>query len=768
MTHSPKSVKTSLPDTASAGSLSEPARGSVTQRRYRRGSAATQDTSSSTSSSLRQRASNVLATAVDTAVEAPPASVTHVVLGRSSSDGAEPEPEDLGNGIGVDDKEATKGDSGDEAEKSPKQPPGLFTKLQSSLRRRTLCSPHLILPLLTLFGIVLSLDRLLSSSLQTLAANSLSAHSSLAFLSILRSSIAALAGPPFAVLESKAGGGWAWGIGAALYVLGHVVSATTGVSGSKGGIAQYALGVSLLELGANGVLVLQQSLVARITTPRDRALGNLLPQFSFVVWAFVSADIFAGLDGKWRWGVGLFAIAGAIVLGPIVGVVGWGEREQREVRRRGSLTPREEGTSEDEAEGKNVAIATVAASSSTKDLATPLHRGRLRRLLASLHFLIIAADLPGLLLLSSATLGILLPITLAGQSTTTSRWLEPQLLVPLLTSTFLLLPALIYWELRLSPQPLLPRSLLTSRTFLLASLAQLTIFAAVGCMGTYLPTYLYVAKHTTAKTQQNVSSIFNFCYALASLPFAIAVRYWRRAKGINVMGAGLFTAGVGVMIWTSSSATPLFGMIAGLVVTGVGAAASVAIIPSVVQVEVQRRQARARQEAQPASKGVAASTTLIRQDDHVVKAVAALNIANCLGSALGAGVAGTIWSSLMRDYLTTSLTAVSSGSADEVNEVYAQPLTWIASHAVGTGERIAVVDAYDKVWRIMLIAATALAVLGVAGVVGMPALKLGDAAEDGGDEGSEKQSTEAESSESGAGLLCFVRSAWRRLTGAAR
>lgn len=586
------------------------------------------------------------------------------------------------------------------------------------------------------WGLVLALDRLTTYSYQTIAANSFSQHSDLAFISIMRSIIAALAGPPFAVLEVLMGSTVCWTLGLGLYTAGH------GITAGSRNVASYTAGISLYEFGTNGLVVLQQTLLSRVTSSRNRALFILLPQATFVIWAFISADVFVALQDRWRLGVGIFCVLGPVTLVPLITLLFLtpSEPAKNGVESRETLAQSSLHSSDDKRSlPSDVRHPEVTASeqanteNSGRKPTASRRKWSASRVLWTVSSLLIKADVLGLILLCTGTVGVLLPVVLAGQDDDTSKWIQPGILTPLLLGALVILPLFVFWEARFAAHPLLPRYLLTSRTFLFGAMAQICLLAGYMSIVTYLPTYLYVVKNSTAREQQNVSSIFSFTYTLAALPVGIIVRYARRFKLVNVFGTAIFTAGLASLISKQPTASPtLFRIIAQLILMGLGGSASMAVIPATVTIDAQRRAAKYKKEAQgvargnskPASEAKGTCECACDEGDEVGKAIAALNIFNCFGSAIGSALAGGIWNQLAPKYLTAQLTAINSSA--EVASVYAAPLTWISSHAVGGAERQAVVAAYNQVYRVILFAAVGFGIISMLAVLCMPDIELDD------------------------------------------
>lgn len=146
------------------------------------------------------------------------------------------------------------------------------------------------------WGAILSLDRLTTYSYQTIAVNSFAHHSSLAMINVIRAVIAAIAGIPFATVADLAGRAQAFSVALLFYAAGHATMAgSTSISSYVGGIVLY-------ELGANALYCLQNTVLADLTSSRNRMFFQIVPQMPFLVFSFVSSDIYSAILPRWRWG----------------------------------------------------------------------------------------------------------------------------------------------------------------------------------------------------------------------------------------------------------------------------------------------------------------------------------------------------------------------------------------------------------------------------------------------------------------------------------
>lgn len=213
-----------------------------------------------------------------------------------------------------------------------------------------------------------------------------------------------------------------------------------------------------------------------------------------------------------------------------------------------------------------------------------------------------------------------------------------------------------------------------------------------------VPTYLYVVHNTSNRAQQNISVIYSFTIAASSLPVALVVRYSRRFKIFALIGVVIHTAGLSLMIAMRGSTDSIFHLVASQIVIGLGGALTIALLQMAVQVSVPHA--------------------------FVAQSIATFNVFPCIGNAIGAALAGAMWSGLLPGHLIQDL--ASSGHQNDVTNIYAEPLTWIESYPIGTAARTGVIQAYASVWRIMMIAATIICATSLFSAMCLPNLKLND------------------------------------------
>jgi SIT family siderophore-iron:H+ symporter-like MFS transporter len=511
--------------------------------------------------------------------------------------------------------------------------------LSSTLSDRSLA---LLFLFIVMWGAVLSLDRLTTYSYQTIATNSFSSHSSLAMINVIRAVVASVAAFPFAVIADLCGRYQAFTIALGFYASGHIVmAASTTVSSYVGGIILY-------EIGANALVCLQYTVLADVTSSRNRLFFQMLPQMPFLIFSFVSSDIYSAILPRWRWGIGMFAILGPVSIFPVVAILHSSHKGQK---------------------GPAVtSTQSLRRASFQQTTTSPM------RIFVLFKHVWKLADVFGLLLLAASLSLILVPLTLAASSP--GQW-ENANILGIISCGIVLAFLFIFWETRQASHPILARMLLRNWTFWGGGASLCLLWTAHALMIAFFPTYLYVVYNTSNRAQQNLSVIYSFTIAASSLPVALMVRYSRRYKIFALIGVVFFTAGLGLMISLRPSSS-IFHVVASQVIIGLGGAMTIAPIMAAVQVSVPHA--------------------------LVAHSIAAINVFPCLGNAIGAAVAGALWSNTLPGNLIKDL--ASSGHQNEVHNIYSEPLTWIESYPLGTSARTGVIEAYSTVWRLLMVTAT--------------------------------------------------------------
>lgn len=159
-------------------------------------------------------------------------------------------------------------------------------------------------------------------------------HSSLGTVQTANSIIIAVGKPFWAKLSDSFGRGETF-VGLALfYAVGYAI-----IAGANGPGAMYA-GSVIYTCGYTGLQIMNQIIIADLTTLRWRGLASSLLSIWFIMNAFVAGEISQSVleHSTWRWGYGMFAIIMPCTLLPLILSLLWAQwkgkkiLEQRGVR----------------------------------------------------------------------------------------------------------------------------------------------------------------------------------------------------------------------------------------------------------------------------------------------------------------------------------------------------------------------------------------------------------------------------------------------------
>jgi MFS family permease len=180
-----------------------------------------------------------------------------------------------------------------------------------------------------LIAYVYSLASATTASYLQIATSAYEEHALLGTITIVNAVVSA-AGQPFVAklldLSSRPAG-YAGGI--FFYILGFIV-----VASSKS-IQAVAGGQVLSTIGTTFINLAQAVIVSDLTSLRNRALLQACLSVPWVLNAFVAGFITEGIaaytaDG-WRWGYGMFCLVVAVLSGPAIGILFWGDRRAKPI-----------------------------------------------------------------------------------------------------------------------------------------------------------------------------------------------------------------------------------------------------------------------------------------------------------------------------------------------------------------------------------------------------------------------------------------------------
>ncbi|BGP28642.1 hypothetical protein JCM10296v2_000378 [Rhodotorula toruloides] len=511
-----------------------------------------------------------------------------------------------------------------------------------------------------LLAYVMSLDQYTNRSYLSAATSvSFAAHSTLTTISALKSVFQAVSQPPIAKIADVAGRIECYALCVFLYALGYIVVA------SAQNIYAYAAGTSINVLGITGLFLLQNIIIADISSLRNRLFWSIFPSIPGTINVWVSGNITQSLLGKanqdasmWRWGIGMFCILTPALAVPVMLTLGIGMRKSK----------------------KAVEPAPVSNGAPRRSF---------RQKTVSVFW---SLDIIGLLLLVGGFGMLLTIITIANGKG--SHWNDPHS-IALLTVGGILVVGFVLWERFGARHPLIPFALLTNRTVIVCFFLAVIHPAAGGVIGSYFYTYLLVAGDQTTLSATRITSIASFTGTLTAAVMGIVVRYIRVLKPVIILGFCIEVLAFGLMIRYRDAGASKGDLAVVQLVRGFG----VGCIGFPVQAAIQS----------------------VSKHEHLGAITAGYLTVYYLAGGVGSAIGGGIWSNSvpgkMRSYISNSTLAA---------QAYANPIGLIAKYPPGTPVREAMSRAHGETQRILSITGTALAAVGLLVAFGLEWVKLTD------------------------------------------
>ncbi|GJC92808.1 ENB1 protein [Colletotrichum higginsianum] len=328
------------------------------------------------------------------------------------------------------------------------------------------------------------------------ATSSFSALSRLATLSTATAIVFAVVKPLIAKLSNVVGRGEAYIVAMSFYVLGYVLMA------SSASFNAYAAGAIFYAVGQSGTNIMNDIIVADITTARWRGFAISFLFFPFLITPWAAGFIVDDVARRHRLalGIGMFAILMPISSAVIISTLLY---YQRRAKNRG-LVPRKKKT--------------------------------------TLHGFCSQIDLGGSLLLCAGFAMVLVPLTLAADSSSgsnnnnnnssSSSWGTP--------------PA--FYEKFAARNPILPPHYFRNRTIALCLFLIASDSIGFSSTHTYLYSWATVARGFTARDATFFQYTHGVMQCVTAITGGLAMAYTRRYKWLLVSGATVRFIGYGVML----------------------------------------------------------------------------------------------------------------------------------------------------------------------------------------------------------------------------
>ncbi|CCE65363.1 hypothetical protein TPHA_0K02330 [Tetrapisispora phaffii CBS 4417] len=409
-------------------------------------------------------------------------------------------------------------------------------------------------------------------------------------------------------------------------------------------VQRYAAGAIFYNAGYSGVLFILLIILSDFSSLKWRLAYQFAPTWPFIINTWISGNITSAANPieNWSWDIGMRAFIIPLSCLPFIACMIHMEWKARKTPEWKELL--KEKTFYEE------------------------HNG----LWGTLVELFWRLDVAGLILMGSSLGCILVPLTLAGG--TSSKWNHGNVIGPFILG-FVLIPFFALWEKFFARDPLLPAKLVKDRGVWSAMGISFLIDFIYYMAADYLYTVLIVAVDESVKSATRISSLSSFVSTVASPFFALYLTRCSRLKPWIMLGCSLWMLAMGLLYYFRGGRESHSGIIGALCVWGVGTTLFTYPVTVSVQAAVSHENM---------ATVTAANYTLYR-----------------IGSAIGAAVSGAIWTQTLYKQLYKHLQDIALATA-----AYSSPYTFTTNYAWGTPpEREAVVQAYRYVQRLETVVA---------------------------------------------------------------
>jgi MFS family permease len=344
----------------------------------------------------------------------------------------------------------------------------------------------------------------------------------------------ALVKPPLAKLTNVIGRGQTYTLAISFYLISYMVMSTAK------GFNQYAAGSIFHSMGQSGANLLNDIIVADITTIRWRslAIGLLFWPFLVIPWvaAFITSSVNSTNGIGWRWGIGMLGFLMPACASLIIVTLLY---YQNKAKKQG-LAPRSRIT---------------------------------------LYEFCSQIDLGGLVLFTAGLGMLTLPMTLA--DTATGQWKTPWIIALIIVGGILLI-VLPFYEHYIARFPVIPPHYFTNRTIVVCLFLTTLDNIGFSATHTYLFSWAKVAKGLSTRDATFFIYTNGVVQCLASILAGVLVGKTRRYKWVAVVGTGIRLIGYGVMCKLRGSENSVAELFAVQAIQGLGSGllGAVHLIPS--------------------------------------------------------------------------------------------------------------------------------------------------------------------------------------------
>ncbi|KAK7447103.1 hypothetical protein VKT23_014316 [Stygiomarasmius scandens] len=461
-----------------------------------------------------------------------------------------------------------------------------------------------------------SLDQSTTSNYSAFATSSFQQHSSgLASLSIATNIISAVCKPFIAKISDITSRPYTYIVVLGFYVLGYIVVATCRT------ISAYVIGEVFVAIGSSGLDLLNDIIVADLTTLEWRGFVSSMLSAPFIINTWFAGKIVEALsDGeKWRWGYGMFAIIMPVVLGPAIFTLIYLDRQAQKmglVNMASSNAARREARALAEQEGHEGPRGQVTAKAVDTQLSWA-ERARTN---------LVEIDAFGLILLGFGWSLLLLPFSL--KTYANGGWHNPSMIAMMVVGGIFLI-CYVFYERFFAKMPSFPNRMLKNKTFMMAVLIDMMYMIAGYLRSLYFSSYTYIVKEWSVSNWTYFNNTMTLALCIFGICAGLIQRWTHRYKRLQIIGLCIKIIGIGILLNGHGATEDTGALVMSQILIGMGGAFSVV------------------------GSRVASQASVPHQDVAVV--ISLLSLWSKIGVSIGSALAAVIWSDKMPKNLRTYL-----------------------------------------------------------------------------------------------------------------
>ncbi|KAH8698608.1 putative siderophore iron transporter [Talaromyces proteolyticus] len=283
----------------------------------------------------------------------------------------------------------------------------------------------------------------------------------------------------------------------------------------------------------------------------------------------------------------------------------------------------------------------------------------------------------GLILFGAGLALVLIPISLAPSNE--NNWKTTHTIVELVIGSVCLI-ALVIWETKWARWPILSMKVLKNRTVIFGLIgpsanktsAMFINYSGLYILQSYLLMYELIAANLSVNAATNIYILIPFAGSLGQLMSGLLVKYLKRYKWVVVSGYGLIVLGMGLTYKYVNGNGQMPQLVVSQLILGIGEG-FVMTTQFGIQASIDQSEMAA---------GTALFTTSV-----------------AVGNAVGAAIAGGMWTTLLPRKLSANLPAQDASYMEEI----AASITSALSFEWGTPTRDAINNSFTSTFRDMIL-----------------------------------------------------------------